>query len=103
MWKLDCQLLTRCLATSQCTIAKVAVHYRTLLQMNTLPILVHQESEEEGTEYFSTYAPFSDYQPFVQNLLRVADPSGSELYQKMGLGRATLKKLTIAVKEQLRM
>jgi hypothetical protein len=75
----------------QATICKVAANYKTLLQLNTVPVLVHQETQE-CAEDFLTHPIFKNYQPLVKNLLRVSDPQGNFLYKKFNLGKVTLAK-----------
>jgi hypothetical protein len=71
--------------------------------MNTIPVFIHQESEQEGNVYFSSFKPFAAYQPFVQNVFRVSDPTGNELYKKMGLGKTTLKKALHVFNQQMKL
>jgi len=73
----------------QATICKVASYYKSLIQMNTVPVLVHQESPDCANEFFSSNL-FQAYQPLVKNLLRVSDTEGHAFYNKFHLGRVTI-------------
>jgi hypothetical protein len=77
-------------AFCKATICKVASYYKTLLQLNTIPVFVHQESEECANEYFSNLGAFEPYQPLVRNMLRVSDPEGNLFYRKFNLEKASI-------------
>jgi NMD protein affecting ribosome stability and mRNA decay len=75
----------------QATIAKVALNYKTLIQLNTIPVFIHQETEEYAMDYFANHEPFKKFQPIVSQFLRVSDPSGRELYSQFNLGLMSRK------------
>ena len=73
-------------------VAKIAANYRQLIQMNTIPVLVHQESVESGMRYFTEFKVFEPYQPLVQNLFRVSASALTDikLYKLLNLGQQSL-------------
>jgi hypothetical protein len=66
-------------------IVRMAELYKVLLQCNTVPVLIHYESEEEATEYIERYSVYKDHpnRDVIYNLFRVADPTGSYFYEKL--------------------
>jgi hypothetical protein len=61
------------------------------MKLNTVPVLVHQESEETAFKFFSSFKPFENFQPLVTNMLRVSDRSGQEFYKYFDLNPSTWK------------
>jgi len=75
----------------QATILKIAAHHQVLLQLNTIPVLIHQESKENAEKFFETHKGFATHQPIVSQMLRVQDPKGNETYGKFDLGLASFR------------
>ena len=73
-------------------VGKVAANYKSLLQMNTIPVLIHQETIENGNKYFSEMKFFEQYQPIVSNLWRVSNAAldDVQLYEEFKLGQQSL-------------
>jgi hypothetical protein len=85
-----CNVLLIPLRYMQCCLCSYAIMrmaelYKVLLQCNTIPVLIHQESEEEATEYIEQYPTFKKHpnRDVLCNLFRVADPTGSYFYDQL--------------------